>query len=174
MNLNEALDLSLEAVGDARRGLPPEVFRFVSRLTPLVIVDLLVRSGESGRAGAFLLTWRDDEFYQGWHVPGGIIRFKERWQTRIEAVARTELGSHIEPNPTLLGVFELMAPTRDVRGHFISLLFECRLSAALDPALECRDTTAPRSGEWSWFERPPSNLLAQQYAYRSYMEVGAT
>lgn len=173
MNLNEALDVSLESVGDARLGLPLEIFCFVSRLTPLVNVDLLVRAEESGRPGSFLLTWRDDEFYRGWHVPGGIIRFKESWHTRLEAVAVTELGSHIEPNPALLGVFELMTPTRDIRGHFISLLFECRLSASLDPALECRDPAAPRSGEWSWFVRTPSNLLAQQNVYRPFLEVPA-
>jgi colanic acid biosynthesis protein WcaH len=34
--------------------------------------------------GRTLLTWRDDEsFGAGWHVPGGIIRYKETAADRI-------------------------------------------------------------------------------------------
>jgi hypothetical protein len=72
-------------IGDPRRGLPDAVFAFVSSVTPLVNIDLLVRNA----APQTLLTWRDDEYYRGWHVPGGIIRFKERMVDRAAAVART-------------------------------------------------------------------------------------
>ena len=52
-------------------------------LTPLVNVDLLIK--DSGRT---LLTWRDDEFYgPGWHIPGGILGFKERALDRLAKVA---------------------------------------------------------------------------------------
>ena len=52
----------------ANNGLPHDLFVFVSRLTPLVNVDLLIQDPHHGT----LLTWRHDETYgPGWHVPGG-------------------------------------------------------------------------------------------------------
>ena len=76
-------------VGDARHGLPQDVFLLISELTPLVNVDLLIHNS----AGQTLLTWRADELYgPGWHIPGGIIRFKEKARDRISKVADEELG----------------------------------------------------------------------------------
>ena len=75
-------------VFDSKQGIPTDLFYFVSRMTPLVNVDLLIRD-EGGRT---LLIWRDDEFYHGWHIAGGIIRFKERAADRIAAVAALELA----------------------------------------------------------------------------------
>jgi len=64
------------------------VFALVSRVTPLVNVDLLIKD-EQRRT---LLTWRDDEFFgAGWHVPGEIIRYKESAADRIRTCARLEL-----------------------------------------------------------------------------------
>lgn len=41
----------------------------------MVNVDLLIKNVSSNET---LLTWREDEYYgPGWHVPGGIVRFKE-------------------------------------------------------------------------------------------------
>jgi colanic acid biosynthesis protein WcaH len=40
----------------------------------MVNVDLFI-SDDQGRV---LLTWRDDEIFgAGWHIPGGMIRYKE-------------------------------------------------------------------------------------------------
>src|ERR1700756_3053304 len=76
-----------------QEGLPEPVFLLVSRLTPLVSVDLLIKD-ELGRT---LLTWRDDESYgPGWHVPGGIVRYQENAAHRIHEVARMELGARVE------------------------------------------------------------------------------
>ena len=69
-------------------GLPDEIFYFVSSITPLVCVDLLIKE-EKG----ILLTWRQDEFYgPGWHLPGGVMRFKEKAHLRIIKTAKKELG----------------------------------------------------------------------------------
>ena len=62
---------------DPNGGLPEELFLFVSRLVPMVNVDLFI-SDDQGRV---LLTWRDDEIFgAGWHIPGGMIRYKETAQ----------------------------------------------------------------------------------------------
>jgi ADP-ribose pyrophosphatase YjhB (NUDIX family) len=82
-----------ESISDPRRGLPEELFLFASRITPLVNVDLLVKD----KLGKTLLTWRDDGYYPpSWHIPGGIIRYKETFAERIKEVARTELGAAVD------------------------------------------------------------------------------
>jgi ADP-ribose pyrophosphatase YjhB (NUDIX family) len=152
------------AIGDARHGLPEDVFRFVSRLTPLINVDLLIKDERSRT----LLTWRDDEFYgPGWHVPGGIIRYKEPAAERIRCCAREELGAGISSEPAPLLVVEDVAD-QDTRGHHISLLYRCRL---LTPPDEARRAVAdsPSPGQWRWHEGCPPDLLAEQHRYARFM-----
>lgn len=147
---------------DSRRGLPNELFYFVSRLTPLVNVDLLIRNDRD----EILLTWRHDRFYKGWHVPGGIIRFKETAAERITAVALSELGATVEADPTPCEVHEKQNCERDIRGHFISLLYEARLTSDLDAARKCRDVARPENGQWAWHGPCPDNLLPNHASYR--------
>ena len=72
-------------------GIGEDLFLFVSSLTPIVNVDLLVYNSK----GQFLLSYRDDRHCgRGWHIPGGCIRFRETIDERIKKVAYTEL--HLE------------------------------------------------------------------------------
>jgi ADP-ribose pyrophosphatase YjhB (NUDIX family) len=151
---------------DPKAGLPDDVFLFVSRVTPLVNVDLLIHN----EAGQTLLTWRSDGFYQpGWHVPGGIIRFQERAADRIAAVARQELGAAVvsEGSPAL--ITEIIEPAHTIRGHFISLLFRCRLSSPLDDDLRYV-SGQPRAGEWAWHQGCPTDLIPVHEIYRGLIE----
>lgn len=148
---------------DARSGLPEPLFLTVSRLTPLINVDLLVRDD----AGRTLMTWRADRFHgPGWHVPGGIIRFKEPATQRIQAVAAQELGAQVTHAPAPLTVLELTHPSRDVRGHFISLVYECRLLHGPDPARQAPTEGTPHAGQWAWFDALPANTIAVHQIYR--------
>jgi ADP-ribose pyrophosphatase YjhB (NUDIX family) len=151
------------AAGDARRGLPEDLFRFVSRLTPLVNVDLLIKDDRSRT----LLTWRADEFYgPGWHVPGGIIRYKESAADRIRACARAELGAEVAAEPAPVLVLEDIGG-QQTRGHHISLLYRCRL---LTPPDEARRAVSdpPVAGQWRWHQERPSDLLDEQRAYARF------
>ena len=70
----DAVAVINECLPDSRAGLPDDIFYLVSRLTPMINVDLLIVNERNEK----LLTWREDQFYgPGWHIPGGIIRFKE-------------------------------------------------------------------------------------------------
>jgi len=78
--LSHHIDGIKAGIGDPRQGLPEELFLFVSELTPMINVDLLIKNDRNET----LLTWRADNFYgPGWHIPGGIIRFKESASSRI-------------------------------------------------------------------------------------------
>lgn len=169
-SLEQALDVIERQCPDARAGLPEPLFLAVSRLTPLVNVDLLVGDG----AGRTLMTWREDRFYgPGWHVPGGIVRFKESWATRIAAVAAAELGAQVEADATPLAVFELTAPERDLRGHFIALAFRCRLRTPVDPARQAPAGGRPAAGQWAWFDELPPDTIRQHGIYRPLFSSGA-
>jgi len=153
------------SVADPRAGLPQEVFLLASRITPMINVDLLIRDGE----GRSLLTWRDDGYWPpGWHVPGGIIRFKETIADRVRAVARTELGAEVAFTQPPLAINEFIQPERRDRGHFISLLFSCRLLTPPDPGLR-RAEGRPQPNQWQWHDRCPDELLSVHEIYRGYL-----
>lgn len=156
----------LDLTGNQRQGLPTPVFRLVSQLTPMINVDLLVRDD----AGRTLLTWRADEFYgPGWHIPGGIIRFKENIATRIAKVAEAELGCTVDFAPQPLTMREVMAPHRDVRGHFISLLYLCALRTP--PAARLQAGDAPSNDQWRWHDDCPDDLIRVHEMYRPYFAL---
>ena len=134
----------------------------MSRITPLINVDLLIKDA----AGRTLLTWRDDEFYgPGWHVPGGIVRFKETIADRVLACAREELGVDVIADGQPMCVLEVVS-AQETRGHHVSLLFRCRLATPPDEALRAGDP--PASGQWGWHERCPPDLLEEQQDYARF------
>jgi colanic acid biosynthesis protein WcaH len=162
MDLRTHLSIVESAVGDPRDGLPADVFLFISRITPLINVDLLIQ--DNGRT---LLTWRDDEFFgAGWHVPGGIIRFKESAADRIRACAGEELGAAVSSEDVPLLMSETILG-QDTRGHHVSLLFRCRL---LSPPADARRAASdpPSSGQWRWHDRCPPDLIESQGQYARF------
>jgi ADP-ribose pyrophosphatase YjhB (NUDIX family) len=166
-----ASDISVLVEQLARRienptqGLPLEVFQFVSSLTPMVNVDLLIKDAQ----GRNLLTWREDEHYGvGWQLPGGIVRFQETLTSRVKAVARLELGAEVKFDPIPVVVNEVIRPTRTIRGHFISFLYRCSLTTQPAETLRCK-TGQARPGEWMWHAGSPSDLLAVHEIYRVFL-----
>jgi colanic acid biosynthesis protein WcaH len=120
--LNNIISQLNSHIDDPRKGLPEEVFEFVSSITPLVNVDLLVHD----KRGRVLLSWRDDEYCgTGWHVPGGIVRFQETREERLQKTALREFGCEVE-NPSLVTVNEIILP-QTVRGHHVAFGFKCSL-----------------------------------------------
>jgi len=152
-------------IEDSKKGLPIEVFYFISKLTPLVNVDLLIKNDK----GETLLTWRHDKFYgPAWHIPGGIIRFREKFEKRIQKVAMSELGTaKITHEEHPMAMRQLFAKGRDVRGHFISLLFLCKLESP--PTKSQWVEGEPEAGQWCWHKGAPQNLLTNQLAFTKYI-----
>ena len=164
-NLAASLGALQAHIADPRAGLSEALFLFVSSITPLVNVDLLIQDD----AGRTLLTWREDAFYgPGWHVPGGVIRFQETAAERIRAVARYELAAEVEPDPAPLAMHEMIDAGRRERGHSIALLYSCRL---LGPPSESQraSSSTPLPGQWAWHETCPDNLIAEHDVYRRFL-----
>ena len=145
-------------------GLPDEIFYFVSSITPLVCVDLLIKE-EKG----ILLTWRQDEFYgPGWHLPGGVMRFKEKAHLRIIKTAKKELGVPVKIiTKKPINIAEQINSKRDIRGHFIALLYRCDLSSEL-PLEKKFSIKKKDNGTWKWHKRFPKNMIKQHYIYKDF------
>lgn len=161
--LEQAIAFIESHIDDAKIGLPFPVFELVSRLTPMVNVDLLIKD----KNNRTLLAWRDDEFAgQGWHIPGGIVRFKETLDNRIQQVALREIGHPIIFNPEPLKMSQVIG-THDTRGHFISLLYSCSIDEQFQP--DNKTVRPDDSGYLTWHKECPHNLVKVHEMYRKFI-----
>jgi colanic acid biosynthesis protein WcaH len=165
MRLEDHVGAIAAAIGDARRGLPEPVFELLGRITPVVNVDLLIRNGD----GETLLTWRHDALYLGWHLPGGVVRFKEALAGRVAEVARLELGATVSTGAAPIAIHEVVEPVRADRGHFISFLFECTLTSDPDETRRYRGGP-PKNGQWAWHASSPPDLIDAHGIYRRFID----
>ena len=145
-------------------GLGKNLFHIISSLTPMVNVDLLIVKNKR-----VLLSWRHDQFYgPGWHIPGGVIRFREKLESRIRKVAINELKRSIilvSSKPLLIN--ELFAKNRNVRGHFISLLYECDIDNNDFPLFEENNVYKNmKNGDCMWHQKVPIDFLVNQKVYK--------
>lgn len=141
------------------KGIPEALFLFISRLTPLVNVDLLIRNEQE----QMLLTWRSDAIFgQGWHLPGGCVRIGESFADRIAAVAANELGTGVTFAPTPLAVYETVDRTRPARTHHVSLLFDCKLTGQ-PRGYQKHTDKPPEAGAWAWHSSCPDDFLQADY-----------
>lgn len=164
MDIFQAIQFLDNQISNPSEGLPDEVFYFISRTTPLINVDLLIKD-EIGRT---LLAWRNDPYCgEGWHIPGGIIRFKETLEERIRKVAEIELGTDVLFDPEPIALNQLIHKERDTRGHFISLLYRCHLPGTYVP-LNAGRGPGDR-GYLQWHDSCPDNLIQYHAIYRSYL-----
>lgn len=159
------IDLLESSIKNPSMGLTEDIFLFISRIAPVINVDLLIKNEQN----CTLMTWRDDGFYSaGWHIPGGIIRYKETISDRINAVAASELGACIKFKKEHLSLNEIIHPLRSVRGHFISLLYECALLSAPNEDLKFKKGV-PKPGEWAWHKKCPKNIIPVHEIYRKFI-----
>ena len=148
----------------AQDGLPSHLFEYVSSITPIINVDLLVHNPSKG----IILSWRSDKFYgPGWHVPGGIIRFKENFLDRLRYVARNEINSSEDLKFNFISINQIMNPDRDIRGHFISLLFSAE---TYQSSIENKLAKEGDNGFLKWHKYSPKNLIKQHKRYESHMK----
>ena len=149
----------------AKRGLPEHLFKYISSITPMINIDLVVYEPKKG----IYLSWRDDDLYgPGWHVPGGIIRFKESIIDRINIVAKNELGINKLQAVSLVDINQIVHHERDIRGHFISLLFLSPVTNTSEIKVS-REDSSIENGSVALHEVVPRNMIAQHKRYGSIL-----
>ncbi len=68
--------------------MPLEVWKALHGVVPMPAVEVIVtRTGKD-----FLLTDRQDEYWNGWHIPGGFMLHKESIADACSRVAKRELN----------------------------------------------------------------------------------
>jgi colanic acid biosynthesis protein WcaH len=140
--------------------IPRDEFAEVVRLTPLVAIDLVVRSPQ----GRVLVGRRVNEPAKGvYFVPGSRITKNE---TRAEAflrITREELGlAVVFEQARFLGVYEHIYPTNRFQlagfgTHYITLAYELEL------APESLALPTDQHGEYAWML--PGELLASRLVH---------
>ena len=165
MIINDAIEFLNNKITNPEEGLPDEVFYFISRITPLVNVDLLIKD-ENGRT---LLSWRDDQYCgKGWHIPGGIVRCRETFEARIKKVAENEIGSDIDFNPIPIAINQLIHPDRKTRSHFVSILYKCSLPNTFVP--QNKGVSPNDVGYIKWHNDCPNDLIKfHEIYYKNYI-----
>jgi ADP-ribose pyrophosphatase YjhB (NUDIX family) len=146
-------------------GLPDEIFYLVGRLTPYVNIDLLIKIPNLGS----VLTWRDDPHTgSGWHIPGGIVRFRENIQERVRKVANLELGVELESISGPIEVNQIISKQKE-RSHFISLLFSASLDDKNKKIILKKIKENPR--EINIFTSSPKNLIRWHKIYDDKIRI---
>ena len=164
--MKSALSSLKKHISDPRKGLPEEVFSFVTTLTPMVNVDLLIKDD----SGNILLTWRDD-LGGGWHIPGSIIRVQETIRQRLQKTVEKELSCTAVFSDTPIEVKEFIFPELKERSHFISFLYETTLTSLPPNELHSKQGK-PSAGQFRWFAQAPDDLLIYHNYYRKYFKKG--
>tara|TARA_Y100001970_G_C14251523_1_gene872248 strand:- start:2394 stop:2894 length:501 start_codon:yes stop_codon:yes gene_type:complete len=165
INIIDAIKRLKQEAPNPSKGLPEDLFYYISSTTPIINVELLLKD-ENGRT---LLSWRDDSYAgKGWHLPGGIIRFKETIVERINEVARTEVGIAVKSfKKEPIAINEIFNHEREIRSHFISLLYDCSLPSDFVP--KNKGLSKFDAGYLEWHKTCPDNLLKLHEIYRKFI-----
>jgi len=126
----------IKKIDNPHEGLPQPVFDALIKVVPFVACELAV----VGKKG-ILLTWREDKWWKGWHFPGGLLRYQESFEERMDQVAWKEFGVNISSCKFLF----VKDCSHGKRGHVVSLIFICHTSMT------------PKSGKF--FKKMPKNII---------------
>ena len=128
----------LGKIDQPKNGLPQPVFDSLVKIVPFVACELIIE-GEDG----YLMTWREDEFFKGWHFPGGLLRYSEEFDDRIQKTAQKELGVMIKNYRLIL----TKNYPRSSRGHGVCFIFLCTINEI------------PKDGEY--FKEMPEDIIKE-------------
>lgn len=128
---------------------PYPVFIALCKSVPMVAVNLAVMPDKN----RILLTYRKDDFYDNWHIPGSILHYKELPADAINRVSQKELSLKIS-KPRFVGCLN----EYDRRGHEIVLIYVARPLGKL------------KVGEYFALDKIPKNLIKEQRQEVEYLK----
>lgn len=121
------------------RGLEQGVFDALCSLVTHTACELVIVNNKN----EILLTFRKDKFWEGWHFPGGLLRYKESFLARLKLVVKLELKVKLVSAKFLFPINYINSK----RGHDVSLVFLCKLEKALKVG--------------KWFKQMPKNIIPE-------------
>jgi len=111
---------------------------------PVLTVDVLIRRND----GYVLIKRKNEPYRDRWAIPGGLVEYGEKVEQAAMREAKEETGLEVKLI-RLVGVYS--DPTRDPRGHYISIAY---LAEAVSGELKA----ATDAEEVKVFERKPKRL----------------
>ena len=108
----------LGKVKNPHKGLPEPLFSALTKIVPFASCEIVIMNHKK----ELFLTWRDDEWWQGWHFPGGLMRYKESFERSLQNTAKRELGIRLSSFKFIFPVNYNKGP----RGHSVSFIFLCQ------------------------------------------------
>ena len=146
-------------------GIGDELLDFVLKLVPYIGIELFIKNTKN----ECLLSFRDDDYYHGWHFIGGMLRWRESWADRIIATAKNETGVELvfEDKPFIIK--ENTSEVIDPRGHSINMVFKASIKNGEESKLKLWDGISElKNGDLCWFEQEPENILEMHRGYFDY------
>lgn len=128
----------LKKVKNPNRGLPEPLFLALSKIVPFASCEMAIVNEKK----ELLMAWRDDEWWTGWHFPGGVMRYGESFEMSLQNTARRELGIKLKSYKFLFPVNY----TNSERGHTVSFIFLC--------------TTGQKPKDGKFFKTMPKNIIS--------------
>lgn len=116
---------------------------------PRLAVDIIITHEDK----VLLIKRRNPPFAGMWALPGGMVEYGETVEDAAKREALEETGIKVS-NLTLVGVYS--DPSRDPRGHVVSICFKAEVCGETKPKPEPRADVV----EAIWVEKPPPEGLA--------------
>ncbi len=127
----------LKKIDKPHEGLPQPIFDALCGVVPFVACELVVVNENN----EMLMVWRHDKWWRGWHFPGGLLRYRESFEERLERVAWDEMGINLTSYKFLFA----KDCSQSVRGSATSLVFVCQ--------------TAMTPTHGKFFKKMPKNII---------------
>ncbi|TSC59488.1 MAG: NUDIX hydrolase [Candidatus Peregrinibacteria bacterium Greene0416_62] len=125
--------------------MPLDVWKAIHGIVPIPAVEVIVTT--TGKN--FLLTYRKDADWDGWHIPGGYMHYRESIPDACRRIAKQELGIDI--------TFEKCIDAYMWPDH--------PYSSALSLVCICKTAGIPNTGEF--FTEIPEKMIPHHWAFLS-------
>ena len=142
----------IRLLGKMKFPVSQELFFAWSKTGTTVSADVIVMRKTASGYEAFL-TYRDDPFFKGWHVPGSIRLPSEKWDDTLKRVLVGELGLPADTKTDFFKWFDHPYGTKvgeNPRGSVISIYSTC-----MDPG----NVTENDIGRFFPVSKIPKNIL---------------
>ena len=115
------------------------------------------------------MIFRDDGFYgPGWHLPGGIIRFREKVKSRILITLAKELN--IKKGDinllSLISCVEVINSKKILRSHFLSFVYLVKLSKKNNKFPFFDENKVYRHGDIAYHQKCPENIIKEHLRFK--------